>query len=129
MVSKKLISEIFSHFPFFSKYVNPLIEILIWEVHNDDGNMLSKFQIDPVYRSGAMVKTSFGPEKIQQQQLEGADLNVKPAATAWIQPEDTCIRKQPGISIQATCNHKNQCMQQMTGHSTSQQPFDFQVHD
>ena len=44
MVSKKLISEIFSHFPFFSKSVHPLIAILLWEVHNDDRNMLSKFR-------------------------------------------------------------------------------------
>jgi len=76
-VSEKLISEIFSHFPFFSKSVHPLIAILLWEVHHDDRNVLSKFQIDPVYRLGAMVKTSSGPMKIQQQQLEGVDLNVE----------------------------------------------------
>ena len=77
MVFEKLISEIFSHFPFFSKSVHPLIEISPWEVHNDDRNMIRKFQIDLVYHSGAMAKTSFGPVKIQQQQLEGADLNVE----------------------------------------------------
>ena len=46
--------------------------------------MLNKFQIDLVYHLGAMVKTSFGPVKIQQQQLEGADMNVKPTHIAWI---------------------------------------------
>jgi len=92
-VSEKLISKIFSHFPFFQKFVHPLIAIFLWEVHNDDRNMLSRFQIDPIYRSRAMEKTSFSLEKIQQQQLEGADLNVKPAPTAWIRPEDTCTRK------------------------------------
>jgi len=39
--------------------------------------MLSKFQINPVYRSREMAKTSFCPMKIQHQQLEGADLNVE----------------------------------------------------
>jgi len=57
--------------------VHPLIAILLWEVHNDDRNMLRKFQIDPVYRSGAMEKTSFCLVKIQHQQLDGADLNVE----------------------------------------------------
>ena len=57
--------------------MHPLIAIFLWEVHHDDRNMLSKFQIDPVYRLGAMAKTSSGPVKIQQQQLEGADLNVE----------------------------------------------------
>ena len=54
-----------------------MITILLWEMHNDDRNMLSKFQINPVYRLGAMAKTSSSPVKIQQQQLEGADLNVE----------------------------------------------------
>ena len=39
--------------------------------------MLSKFQIDPVYRLGAMAKISSGLVKIQQQQLQGADLSVE----------------------------------------------------
>lgn len=75
-VFEKMISKIFSHFPFFSKFVRLLIEILLWEVHHDDRNMLSNFQIDLVYRLGAMAKTSSGPVKIQQQELEGADLNI-----------------------------------------------------
>jgi len=91
--------------------------------------MLSKFQIDPIYRSVAMAKTSFGPVKIQHQQLEGADLNLKPAPTAWIRPEDTCTRKNSHeLATKPPCNHRNQCMQQMKGHNTSKQPFDFQVH-
>ena len=76
-VSEKLSSEIFSHFPILSKYVHPLITILLWEMHHDDRNMLNNFQIDPVYRLGAMVKASSGLVKIQQHQLEGADLNVE----------------------------------------------------
>jgi len=85
--------------------------------------MLTKFQINLIYRSGAMAKTSFCPMKIQQQQLEGADLNVKPAPTAWIRPEDTCTRKNSHESAtKPSCNHRNQCMQQTKGHSTSQQP-------
>jgi len=39
--------------------------------------MLSNFQIDPIYRLGAMAKTSFGSVKMQQQQPEGADLSVE----------------------------------------------------
>ena len=80
MVSEKSISEIFSHFPFFSKSVHPLITILLWEMHNDDRNMLSKFQIDPLCRLGEMAKTSSGFVTMQQQQLEGADLNVETMA-------------------------------------------------
>ena len=57
--------------------MHPLIVILLWEVQNDDRNMLKKFQIDPVYRLGAMEKTSFGPMKIQCQQHEGENLNVE----------------------------------------------------
>jgi len=57
--------------------VHPLITILLWEVHHDDRNMLSNFQIDLIYRLGAMAKTSFGPVKMQQQQPEGADLSVE----------------------------------------------------
>jgi len=57
--------------------VHPLITILLWEVHNDDRNILRKFQINPVYRLGEMAKTSSGSVKIQQQQLEGGGLNVE----------------------------------------------------
>ena len=39
--------------------------------------MLSKFQIDPLWRLGEMSKTSSGSVKMQQQQLERADLNVE----------------------------------------------------
>jgi len=46
--------------------MHPLIAILLWEVNNDDRNMLNKFQIDPIYCSGAMEKISFSLEKIQQ---------------------------------------------------------------
>jgi len=92
MVSEKLISVIFSHFLFFSKLVHPLIAILLWEVHNDDRNMLSKFQIDLVYHSGAMAKTSFCPLKIQHQQLEGADLNVE-ASSCSVDPTRGYLHK------------------------------------
>jgi len=71
--------------------------------------MLGKFQIDPIYRSGEMAKTSFDPVKIQQQQLEGVDLNVKPTPTAWIRPEDTCTRKNNHeLVAKPSCNHRNQ---------------------
>lgn len=80
MVSEKSSSEIFSHFPFFSKSMHPLITILLWEMPNDDRNMLTKFQLNPSYRLRAMAKTSSDFVTIQQQQLEGADLNVKTIA-------------------------------------------------
>ena len=76
-VSEKSSSEIFSHFPFFSKSVHPLITNLLWEMHNDDRNMLRKFQLDPLWRLGEMSKTSSGLVKMQQQQLGRADLNVE----------------------------------------------------
>ena len=79
-VSEKSISEIFSHFPFFSKFMHLLITILLWDMHHDDRNMLSKFQINPLYRLGEMAKTSSGFVTMQQQQLEGADLNVETMA-------------------------------------------------
>ena len=62
-LSEKLISEIFNHFPFFLKSMHPLITIMLCEVHDDDRNMLSKFHINLIYRSGAIAKTSFGPAK------------------------------------------------------------------
>jgi len=43
-----------------------MITILLWDVHHDDRNMLSNFQIDLIDRLGAMAKTSSGPVKIQQ---------------------------------------------------------------
>ena len=122
-VSEKLIFVIFRHFLFFSKSMHPLITILLWEVHNNDRNMLSKFHIDPIYRSGAMEEKRLCHVKIQRQQHEGANLNVKPTLAAWIWPEDTCTRKNSHESAtKPPCNHRNQCMQQMKGHSTSQQP-------
>ena len=59
--------------------------------------MLSKFQIDPVYRSGAIAKTSFGPEKIQQQQLEGADLNVE-ASSCSVDPTRGYLHKKTAMN-------------------------------
>lgn len=60
--------------------MHPLITIFLWEVHHDDRNMLSKFQINPIYHLGEMVKTSSGFVTMQQQQLEGADLNLETKA-------------------------------------------------
>jgi len=62
-------------------------------MHNDDRNVLSKFQIDPVYRLGAMAKTSSSPVKIQQQQLEGADLNMEMNSCS-LDPARECLQKQ-----------------------------------
>jgi len=61
--------------------MHPLITILLWEVHHDDRNILSKFQINPLYRLGEMAKTSSGFVTMQQQQLERAALNVE--TNAW----------------------------------------------
>jgi len=79
--------------------VHPLIAILLWEVHNDDRNILSKFPIDPVYRSGEMEKTSFCPVKIQQQQLEGADLNVE-TSSCIVDPTRGYLHKKTAMSQQ-----------------------------
>ena len=59
-VSEKSTSEFFSHFPFFSKSVHPLIRNLLWEMYNDGVNMLTEFQIKPIYRLGEMAKRSSG---------------------------------------------------------------------
>ena len=112
-LSEKLISVIFSHFPFFSKYVHPLIAILLWEVHNDDRNMLRKFQIDPIYRSGAMVKTSSGSMTMQQRQLESADLNME--TIAWsldLAREHLHKEKKSKIISQALMQPNDTSMQQ-----------------
>ena len=113
MVFEKLISIIFRHFLFFSKYVHPLTTILLWEVHHDDRNMLSKFQINPVHRLEAMAKTSSSPVKIQQQQLEGADLNVEMNSCS-MHPAKGHLHKENNQKIisQALMQLKNQCMQQ-----------------
>ena len=104
--------------------------ILLWEMHNDDRNMLRKFQINLVYRLGAMVKTSSGPVKIQQQQLEGADLNVETNACSLDLVRGHLHKeKNQKISHQALMQPQKPVHAAMTGHSTSQQPFDFQVRD
>lgn len=74
MVSEKLTFFTFSHFKFFSKSVHPLTTSLLWEVHNDDRNMFKKFEVNLIYRLGAMEKTSRCPAKIQHQQHEGVNL-------------------------------------------------------
>ena len=128
MVSEKLISTIFSHFPFLSKYVHPLIAILLWEVHNDDRNMLRKFQIDPVYRSRAMAKTSFCPVKIQHQQLEGAYLNVE-ANSCSVDPTKGYLHKKTTMNQQPShheATETNACSNKK--HLTAA-TFDFQVCD
>lgn len=71
--------------------------IFLWEVHHDDRNMLSKFQIDLIYRSGAMAKTSFCPVKIQHQQLEGADLNVE-ASSYSVDPTRRYLHKKEAMN-------------------------------
>ncbi len=53
------------------------IGYLLREMHNGDRNMLTKFQIKPIYRLGEMSKTSSGSGKMQQQRLGRADLNVE----------------------------------------------------
>jgi len=60
--------------------MHPLITIFLWEVHNDDRNMLSKFHLNLLCRLGEMVKTSSGSVTMQQQQLERAELNVETIA-------------------------------------------------
>ena len=77
LVSKKLTPVIFNHFQFFSISVHPLTTILLWEVHKNDRSMLIKFQVNPIYRLGAMEKTSCCLVKIQHQQHKGANLNVE----------------------------------------------------
>ena len=76
-VSEKSSSEIFSHFPIFSKSVHPLIMNLLWEMHHDGRNIPTKFQLNPVCRLGEVAKRSSGLVKMQQQQLECANLNVE----------------------------------------------------
>jgi len=100
--------------------VHPLIAILLWEVHNDDRNMLKKFQIDLVYCLGAMAKTSSGPVKIPQQQLKGADLNVETNACS-LDLVRGHLHKENSYepSTKPPCNHITKCMQQMKDLSTS----------
>ena len=87
--------------------------IFLWEVHHDDRNVLSKFQIDPVYRLGEMAKISSGLVKIQQQQLEGADLNVETNACSLDLVRGHLHKeKQPKIISQALMQPKDPSMQQ-----------------
>jgi len=65
--------------------------------------MFSKFQINPVYRSGAMVKKSFYPVKIQHQQLEGADLNVE-ASSCRVDPTRGYLHKKTTRTQQPSHN-------------------------
>jgi len=123
MVSEKLTFVIFSHFPFFSKSMHPLIAISLWEVHNDDGTMLRNFQIDPVYHSRAMEKISRCLVKNQHQQLEGASLNVETnSCSLGLAKGHLHKENNHELATKPSCNHQNQCMQQMKGHNTSQQP-------
>ena len=49
-------------------------------MHNDGRNMLTEFQINPIYRLGEMAKRSSGFVTMQQQQLEWAELNMETIA-------------------------------------------------
>ena len=125
-VSEKLISEIFSHFPFFSKSVHPVITILLWELHHDDRNMLNNFQIDLLSRLGEMAKTSSGSVKIQQQQLEAADLSME-MNSCNMHPARGHLHKENNQKIisQALMQPKKPVHATMPSLITSQQPFDF----
>jgi len=108
-VSEKSTSEIFSHFPFFSKSVHPFIMNLLWEMHTDDRNMLTEFQLNPVYRLGEMAKTSSGFVTMQQQQLERAELNVETiACSSNLARGHLHKEKQSKIISQASCNQRIQ---------------------
>ena len=121
-VSEKSISEIFSHFPFFSKFVHPLIMILLWEMHRDDRNMLSMFQINPLYRLGEMAKTSSGSVTMQQQQLERVDLNVETIVWSLDPSRGHLHRKNSHeSSIKPPCNYISTCIQQMKINTCMQQ--------
>eukprot|EP00253_Pinus_taeda_P017274 PITA_17274 len=126
-VSEKSTSEIFSHFPFFSKSVHPLITNLIWEIHNDGSNMLTKFQIKPIYRLGEMSKTSSGLGKMQQQQLGRADLNVETIvwsldlARGHLHVKNTIKDQQ--LSHHAIIKSMHAAR---SAHNSSRQPFNFE---
>ena len=108
-VSEKSTSEIFIHFPFFSKCVHPLITNLLWEMHNDGRNMLTEFQINPIYRLGEMAKRSSGFVTMQQQQLERAELNVETIACSSDPARGHLHKeKQSKIISQASCNQRIQ---------------------
>ena len=93
--------------------MHPLITSLLWEMHHDDKNMLRKFQINPLYRLGEMVKTSSGSVTLQQQQLEGADLNVETNACSLDLVRGHLHKeKQSKIISQALMQPKDPSMQQ-----------------
>ena len=90
-----------------------MITILLWEVHHDDKNMPSKFQINLVHRLEAMAKTSSRLVKIQQQQLEGADLNVETNACSLDLVRGHLHKeKKPKIISQVLMQPKDPGMQQ-----------------
>jgi len=110
--------------------VHPLITILLWVIHNDDRNILTEFQINPVYRLGAMVKTSSGSVKMQQQQPERADLNVETNACSLDLVRGNLHKENQSKNIsQALMQPKDPSMQQqnmsMQQQKASQQPFGF----
>lgn len=93
--------------------MHPLITIFLWEMHNDDRNMLTKVQINPVYRLRAMAKTSSGFVTMQQQQLEGANLNVETMACSSDPARGHLHKeKQSKIISQALMQSKDPSMQQ-----------------
>lgn len=82
-------------------------------MHNDDRNMLTKFQINPVYCLGEMAKTSSGSVTLQQQQLEGADLNVETIACSSDPARGHLHKeKQSKIISQSLMQSKDPSMQQ-----------------
>jgi len=105
--------------------VHPLITILLWDVHNDDRNMLIKFQINPVYLSGAMEKTNFCLVKIQYQQLEGANLNVETnscsldPARGYLHNKKIAMNQRPShhatTETNACSNKKDPATRRLTG--------------
>ena len=133
-VSDKSSYEIFSHFPVFSKSVHPLITILLWEMHNDGRNMLTKFQINPIYRLGEMAKRSSGFVTMQQHQLQRAELNVETIACSSDPARGHLHKeKQSKIISQASCNQRIQaCSSKIRACSSNtlhNQPFNLQVRD
>jgi len=82
-------------------------------MHNDDRNMLTEFQINPLHRLGEMAKTSSGPVKIQWQQFEGADLNVEMNSCCMHLARGHLHKETSHESAtKPSCNHKIKCMQQ-----------------
>jgi len=92
--------------------MHPLTTILLWEVHNDDRNMLKNFQVNLIYRLGAMEKTSHFPTKIQHQQHEGANLNIETDSCSLDPARRYLKKKNSHVStIKPACTHKNKGMQ------------------